>query len=104
MTLRNFRTRRRKGDALKKLILKLEHDKGRGVIYSGHPDIATEACSESNYEAKHVKVWAKSGDDEKFEPVALYVVEGESAQIPGTNVFVPYQEFEGTRLMEFMVA
>ncbi|MBP9750618.1 MAG: hypothetical protein KBC95_02090 [Candidatus Peribacteraceae bacterium] len=103
MTPGKIPARRRKGDVLKTLILKLEHDKGRGTIHSGHHELDTTACDVA-YEEKHVKVWAKWDDDQQFEPVALYIVEGESAQIPGTNVFVPYQEFEGTKIIELMVA
>lgn len=104
MTPRDFRARRRKGYALKKLILKLEHDLGRGIFHSGHPDLDTSACDQA-YEGPHIKVYAKAEGDEAFQPVALYVTaEDKGVQIPGTNVFVPYQEFEGSKTIEFMVA
>ena len=76
----------------------------RSSSSSTGPGDITSACDQA-YEGPHIKIYALAEGDETFQPVALYVTaEDKAVQIPGTNVFVPYQEFEGTKIIEFMVA
>ncbi len=77
--------------------------RGRGQVFSGHPDLQSDDCA-SHYEEDAIQISIKRENDQDFTHLGN-VENGEKAlKIPGTNISVPFQEFVGAREMTVSLA
>lgn len=76
----------------------LEFCKGRGDVYSGHPELPTDQCSHF-YEEDYVEVRVQL-DGGPVQTLAR-VEPGQTVAVPGTTVSIPFQNFDGEK--EFVI-